>query len=142
MARPLQSCLCVFGFCYDEAADLPWEGIKPGTPWSDPAIYATTSPMTYINQARTPTLIQHGEFDRRVPIANAFELYQGLQDVGVPAKLVVYKGFGHGITKPKEQLAATWHNWQWFSKYIWGEDVAMPADGETITATMPQSDKL
>ena len=112
------------------------------TPWSDPAIYATTSPMTYINQARTPTLIQHGELDRRVPIANAYELFQGLQDVGVPARLVVYKGFGHGITKPKEQLAATWHNWQWFSKYIWGEDVAMPADGETITATMPQSDKL
>ena len=108
------------------------------TPWSDPAIYATTSPITYIKQARTPTLIQHGELDRRVPIANAYELYQGLQDVGVPAKLVVYKGFGHGITKPKEQLAATWHNWQWFSKYIWSEDVPMPADGEGIATARPQ----
>ena len=108
------------------------------TPWSDPGIYAKTSPMTYINQARTPTLIQHGELDRRVPIANAYELYQGLQDVGVPAKLVVYKGFGHGITKPKEQLAATWHNWQWFSKYIWSEDVPMPADGEGIATARPQ----
>ena len=104
------------------------------TPWSDPAIYATTSPITYVKQATTPTLIQHGELDRRVPISNAYELFQALQDVGVPSKLVVYKGFGHGITKPKEQLAATWHNWQWFSKYIWGEDVALPADGERAVA--------
>ena len=96
------------------------------TPWSDPGISALTSPITTINQAKTPTLIQHGEFDRRVPIANGYELYQGLQDVGVPVKMMVYKGFGHGITKPKERLAATWHNWQWFGKYIWGEELSMP----------------
>ena len=53
------------------------------TPWDDPEIYAKTSPMTYILQAKTPTLIQHGEFDARVPTPNAYELYQGLQDVGV-----------------------------------------------------------
>ncbi len=75
-----------------------------GTPWSDPDIYAKTSPMTHINEASTPTLIQHGELDRRVPTPNAYELYQGLQDVGAPVELVIYKGFGHGITKPKERL--------------------------------------
>ena len=98
------------------------------TPWDDMEIYQKTSPITNIKKARTPTLIQHGELDRRVPIANAYELFQGLQDVGVPAKLIVYKGFGHGISKPKEQLAATWHNWQWFAKYIWGEDVDIPVE--------------
>jgi dipeptidyl aminopeptidase/acylaminoacyl peptidase len=98
------------------------------TPWEDPEIYAKTSPMTFINQASTPTLIQHGEMDRRVPIANAYELYQGLQDVGVDSKLIVYKGFGHGINKPKERLAALWHNWQWFGKYVWGEEIEMPID--------------
>ncbi len=101
------------------------------TPWDDPEVYAKTSPMTFINDARTPTLIQHGEFDRRVPIPNAYELYQGLQDVGVETKLIVYKGFGHGISKPKEQLAATWHNWQWFARYVWGEEVEIPLDLET-----------
>nr|WP_290928674.1 prolyl oligopeptidase family serine peptidase [Haliscomenobacter sp.] len=95
------------------------------TPWGDPEIYRKTSPMTNIKNAKTPTLIQHGEFDRRVPIPNAYELLQGLQDNQVPAKLVVYKGFGHGINKPKERLAALWHNWQWFNKYIWGEEVEM-----------------
>jgi dipeptidyl aminopeptidase/acylaminoacyl peptidase len=98
------------------------------TPWEDSEIYAETSPMTFINDAATPTLIQHGEFDRRVPIPNAYELYQGLQDVGVEARLIVYKGFGHGITKPKERLAATWHNWQWFGEHIWGEAVELPLD--------------
>ncbi|HEX9651782.1 MAG TPA: S9 family peptidase [Cyclobacteriaceae bacterium] len=101
-----------------------------GTPWNDPEIYAKTSPMTTITKASTPTLIQHGEFDRRVPIPNAYELYQGLQDVGVETKLIVYKGFGHGITKPKERLAAVWHNWQWFLKYVWGEEVEIPIEEE------------
>ncbi len=98
------------------------------TPWSDKKIYEKTSPMTNINKAVTPTLIQHGENDRRVPIANAYELFQGLQDVGVETKFIIYKGFGHGITKPKERLAATWHNWQWFGKYIWGEDIEIPVE--------------
>ncbi|HEX3166450.1 MAG TPA: S9 family peptidase [Chitinophagaceae bacterium] len=99
------------------------------TPWNDMDIYLKTSPMTNINKASTPTLIQHGEFDKRVPIPNAYELYRGLQDRGIPSKLVVYKGFGHGINKPKERLAATWHNWQWFNHYVFGEkEEAMELD--------------
>ena len=93
------------------------------TPWDDPEIYAKTSPMTYIQQASTPTLIQHGEFDARVPTPNAYELYQGLQDVGAETQLIIYKGFGHGITKPRERLAAMVHNWEWFARHIWGEAV-------------------
>jgi dipeptidyl aminopeptidase/acylaminoacyl peptidase len=96
------------------------------TPWSDEDIYRKTSPMTYIARAKTPTLIQHGEFDRRVPIANAYELLQGLRDHNVPCELIVYKGFGHGIDKPKERLAAVWHNWQWFNRYLWAEEVELP----------------
>lgn len=95
-------------------------------PWTDPDIYALTSPMTNITQATTPTLIQHGENDRRVPIANAYELYQGLRDMQVDTKLIVYEGFGHGINKPRERLAAVWHNWQWFARHIWEEDVDLP----------------
>jgi dipeptidyl aminopeptidase/acylaminoacyl peptidase len=90
-------------------------------------VYARTSPMTNISKASTPTLIQHGEKDRRVPIANAYELVQGLLDQGVGSKLIVYKGFGHGITKPKERLAATWHNWPWFGKYFWWEKIEITA---------------
>lgn len=96
------------------------------TPWEDPEIYAKTSPMTNINNAKTPTLIQHGEFDNRVPIPNAYQLLQGLRDNDVPVELIVYKGFGHGISKPKERLAAMWHNWKWFARYIWDEELELP----------------
>jgi dipeptidyl aminopeptidase/acylaminoacyl peptidase len=98
------------------------------TPWSDMEVYKKTSPMTNINKAQTPTLIQHGEFDKRVPIPNAYELYRGLQDRGIPSKLIVYKGFGHGINKPRERLAAVWHNWQWFGKYVFGENIDIPVE--------------
>jgi dipeptidyl aminopeptidase/acylaminoacyl peptidase len=90
-------------------------------PAEDPAIYAKTSPMTYIKGAKTPTLIQHGELDRRVPIANAYELRQGLENRGVKVEMVVYKGFGHGITKPKSMRAVMQHNLSWFNHYIWGD---------------------
>ena len=93
------------------------------TPWDDPEIYAKTSPITYVKNARAPTLIQHGATDQRVPPPNAFELYRGLQDVGVPSKLVIYKGFegvGHGPSKPKSSRALMQHNLEWFDKYIWG----------------------
>jgi dipeptidyl aminopeptidase/acylaminoacyl peptidase len=90
-------------------------------PAADPAIYAKTSPMTYIKQAKTPTLIQHGELDRRVPIPNAYELRQGLEDRGVKAEMVVYKGFGHGVNKPKASRAVMQHNLLWFNHYIFGD---------------------
>ena len=90
-------------------------------PAEDPAIYQKTSPMSYIKNARTPTLIQHGELDRRVPIANAYELRQGLEDRGVKVEMVVYKGFGHGITKPKSMRAVMQHNLSWFNHYIWSD---------------------
>ena len=96
------------------------------TPWDDSEIYKKTSPISYIAKARTPTLIQHGENDRRVPIPNAYELRQALEDRGVPVKMVVYKGFGHGITKPKQQRAVMEENEKWFVQYIWGEKPEEP----------------
>jgi dipeptidyl aminopeptidase/acylaminoacyl peptidase len=93
------------------------------TPWDDPEIYAKTSPITYIKQAKTPTLIQHGATDQRVPLPNAFELYHGLQDNHVPTKLIVYQGFGgvgHGPSKPKSNRATMEHNIEWFDQHLFG----------------------
>jgi dipeptidyl aminopeptidase/acylaminoacyl peptidase len=94
------------------------------TPWEDPDIYAKTSPMSYIRQAKTPTLIQHGATDQRVPLPNAYELYQGLQDNNVPSRLIVYQGFGgigHGPTKPKSHRATMEHNLEWFDRFLLGD---------------------
>ena len=94
------------------------------TPWEDAEIYNKTSPIFYVKNAKTPTLIQHGELDKRVPIPNAYELRQALEDRGVPVKMLVYKGFGHGIDKPKQQRAVMEANYEWFSQWIWGEKPA------------------
>ncbi|HZM90101.1 MAG TPA: S9 family peptidase [Blastocatellia bacterium] len=94
------------------------------TPWDDPDIYQKTSPISYVKNAKTPTLIQHGELDKRVPIPNAYQLRQALEDRGVPVKMVVYKGFGHGIDKPKQHRAVLEQNYEWFTQWIWGEKPA------------------
>lgn len=91
------------------------------TPSSDPDIYLKTSPMTTITDAKTPTLIQHGENDTRVPIPNAYELRQGLVDNGVDVEMIVYNGFGHGITKPRSMRAVMQHNLHWFNHYLFDD---------------------
>jgi dipeptidyl aminopeptidase/acylaminoacyl peptidase len=96
------------------------------TPWDDPQIYAKTSPITTIRQAKTPTLIQHGSADHRVPVPDAFELYRGLLDQHVDSRLILYTGFGHGIDKPKSALALLQANLDWFGHFIWNEPI--PAD--------------
>jgi dipeptidyl aminopeptidase/acylaminoacyl peptidase len=90
-------------------------------PVDDPEIYQKTSPISYIKNARTPTLIQHGELDRRVPIANAYELRQALEDKGVRVEMIVYKGFGHGISKPKAMRAVMNHTLSWFNHFLWND---------------------
>jgi len=100
------------------------------TPWDDPEIYAKTSPISTIKQARTPTLIQQGSNDKRVPVPDSYELYRGLQDQNVPSKLIFYTGFGHGINKPKSNLAVLRANLDWFSHYLWGEPI--PTDSPLL----------
>jgi acylaminoacyl-peptidase len=92
-------------------------------PWNDPEIYTKTSPMTYIKSACTPTLIQHGEKDARVPTPNAYELYQGLRDMDVDTELVIFKGMGHSSDQPGINVAIMKQNLMWFSHYILGESM-------------------
>ncbi|MGC2656928.1 MAG: S9 family peptidase [Bryobacteraceae bacterium] len=109
------------------------------TPWDDPAVYAKTSPITTIKQAKTPTLIQQGSNDKRVPVPDSFELYRGLQDQGVTARLILYAGFGHGINKPKSQRALLDANKDWFGFYIWNEPI--PKDSALYGASEVVAEK-
>eukprot|EP01052_Picozoa_sp_SAG31_P005104 SAG31_NODE_220_length_19925_cov_3.630939_3_plen_105_part_00 len=95
--------------------------------------------MTTITNASTPTLIQHGELDLRVPIANGYELCQGLEDNGVPTEMVVYTGYGHGITKPKSVAAVLHHNLVWFDHWIFGpgHDGGEQFDSTKLTTAPP-----
>jgi dipeptidyl aminopeptidase/acylaminoacyl peptidase len=107
------------------------------TPWDDPDIYRKTSPISYIAKAKTPTLIQQGGSDRRVPVAGSFELRQALEDHGVPVKMVIYDGFGHPIDKPKQQRAVMEENENWFDHYIWGDPLAASLTPSATSSAKP-----
>ncbi|MCB2298874.1 prolyl oligopeptidase family serine peptidase [Clostridium tagluense] len=86
-------------------------------------MYAQTSPITYIKSACTPTLIQHGENDARVPTPNVYELYKGLRDMEVDTELVIFKGMGYSSDQPGINVAIMKQNLMWFSHYILGESM-------------------
>jgi dipeptidyl aminopeptidase/acylaminoacyl peptidase len=90
-------------------------------PWNDPIIYQITSPMSGIKSACTPTLIQHGGNDKRVPVSNAYELYRGLQDMGVETELVIFRNMKHSSGRPGTSRALMKQNLIWFCHYILGE---------------------
>ncbi|HFJ9301736.1 MULTISPECIES: prolyl oligopeptidase family serine peptidase [Bacillus] len=93
------------------------------TPWNDPDIYTKTSPMTYIKLACTPTLIQHGEKDARIPVTNAYELYEGLRDMEVDTELIIFKEMAYSSDQPGIHVAIMKQNLMWFSHYILGESM-------------------
>jgi dipeptidyl aminopeptidase/acylaminoacyl peptidase len=91
------------------------------TPWDDPEYYRKTSPLTYVKKARTPTLIQHREFDSTAPPVGAYELYQALKDQNVPVKMIVYKGAGHVPSGLKQFRDVAQQNLDWFRHWLWNE---------------------
>lgn len=94
-----------------------------GSPFRDRELYEKTAPISKIKEAQTPMLIQHGEVDLRVPVANAKELYRGLKEMNVHVELFIYPGMGHPITKPRENRAIMHQNLNWFSHYLLGEEL-------------------
>jgi dipeptidyl aminopeptidase/acylaminoacyl peptidase len=92
-----------------------WFGAEP---WVNFDTYLKHSPMTYVNQVSTPTLILHGENDVRVPLAQAYEFYNALKRRGVPTKMVIYPRSGHGVGEPKLVLDLIQQHLEWLDKYL------------------------
>lgn len=86
--------------------------------WSDPQIYAKHSAMFNVKGVTTPTLIQHGEADIRVPISQGYEFYNALKRQNVPTRMIVLPRQPHGPNEPKMQVAAMQSNLDWFEKYL------------------------
>jgi dipeptidyl aminopeptidase/acylaminoacyl peptidase len=100
--------------------DIPsiFEDYFGGTPWEKPAIYAKNSPIEFITRVKTPTLIQHGEADPRVPVSQGYEYYRALKKLSVPVKMVVYPRMPHGPNEPKFTLQIMQEHLQWAEKYL------------------------
>ncbi|HEY2964565.1 MAG TPA: S9 family peptidase [Pyrinomonadaceae bacterium] len=86
--------------------------------WEALDIYQKHSPMFNVKGVTTPTMIQHGEADIRVPISQGYEFYNALKGQGVPTRMIVLPRQPHGPNEPKMQLAVMNANLEWFDKYI------------------------
>lgn len=88
------------------AAD--WE--FQGRPWSHPQAFERANPARFLGNARTPTLILHGENDARVPFVQAQILYRALADRGTKVAFWAYPREPHGLQEPAhvEHMMATW----------------------------------
>jgi dipeptidyl aminopeptidase/acylaminoacyl peptidase len=89
-----------------------------GQSWEIAELYQKHSPMFNVKGVTTPTMIQQGDADVRVPISQGYELYNALKQQGVPTRMLVLPRQPHGPTEPKMQLAAMKANLEWFEKYI------------------------
>jgi dipeptidyl aminopeptidase/acylaminoacyl peptidase len=86
--------------------------------YDDPAVYAKSSPITFIKQVKTPTLVVVGERDGECPAPQSFEFWHALKTAGVPTELVVYPGEGHSFRDPKNRLDVLRRTLDWFQEYL------------------------
>ncbi len=93
-------------------------------PWEDRELYAKHSAMSYVDKVTTPTLIQHGTEDRRVPISQGEELYTALRSRGVTVEMVKYPRSQHGLSEPKLIRDSMMRNLDWFDRYVMGNAAA------------------
>ncbi len=88
------------------------------SPWDAQELYWDRSPMKYVKNVKTPTMIMHGQVDTRVPIAQAQEFYQALKEQKVPVEFVVYPRENHGFTEPRHQMDRVRRYVKFFAKYL------------------------
>jgi dipeptidyl aminopeptidase/acylaminoacyl peptidase len=74
--------------------------------------------MFRVKGVTTPTLIQHGDRDERVPLSQGQELYNALKRQGCTVQMVVYPRQPHAIEEPKLLLDAMRRNVEWFERYV------------------------
>lgn len=86
--------------------------------WDQMDVYQKHSAMFNVKGVKTPTMIEHGDADIRVPISQGYEFYNALKAQGVPTRMIVLPRQPHGPTEPKMQLAAMQANVEWFEKYL------------------------
>ncbi len=99
--------------------------------WDKPADFARYSPHTAAANFVTPTLVIHGQLDMRVPVNHAFELFNTLQNRGVPSKFVYFPDENHWVLKPQNSLFWYQTKKEWLEKYIGtGARSAAAAGGE------------
>lgn len=103
-------------FYLSDAGDFMIEYWK--RPWENVEGYASHSPLTFAARVTTPLLIQHGENDRRVPIAGAWKFYRALKALGKTVEFDIYPRGGHVLFEPVQEREQMRRNLEWFQRWI------------------------
>jgi dipeptidyl aminopeptidase/acylaminoacyl peptidase len=99
---PAENALVHWNFWHYDDWNLVWE----------------RSPIRYLKNAKTPTLIGHGERDERVHPTQAWELYRALKHVNVPTELIIYPREPHGLRERGHQLHFLNRVLDWYDRYL------------------------
>ena len=98
------------------------EGFLPSyfktDPWNDWSLYDKHSPLRFVQNVKTPVMLQHCEGDQRVPISNAIMFYNALRRRSVPVRMLAMPRQGHGPVEPTMVLKTMQTNVEWFEKQI------------------------
>ena len=86
--------------------------------YDDPAVYAKSSPITFIKNVKTPTLILVGDRDGECPAPQSFEFWHALKTLGVETRLVVYPDEGHMIWQAEHERDVTKRTLEWFEQHL------------------------
>ena len=84
--------------------------------YDDPAVYAKSSPINFIKNVRTPTLVIVGDRDTECPPAQSYEFWHALKTLGVKTEFVLYPGEGHGFRDPQHIRDRFQRVLQWFNE--------------------------
>ncbi len=104
-----------------------------GEYWQDFERVNRNSPHMFAANFNTPTLIIHGALDLRVNVNHGLELFNTLQNRGVPSKLVYFPDENHWVLKPQNSLFWYETNRQWLEQY------SKPGPGAAVEAVQPQA---
>ncbi|HEX3320915.1 MAG TPA: S9 family peptidase [Terriglobales bacterium] len=89
-----------------------------GLPYEKPEGFRKSSPINYVKNAKTPTLILQGDADTIDPLSQSQMLYRALKRYGVATELVVYPREGHGLKEEKHLVDRLNRIEAWFDKYL------------------------
>ena len=86
--------------------------------YDDPQVYAKSSPINFIKNAKTPTLILVGDSDGEVPAPQSYEFWHALKTLGVETQFVVYEHEGHMFASPKHRRDVVERTLAWFDAHL------------------------
>ena len=90
----------------------------PGPPWEHAEHYLKRSPISYVGNISTPTMLITGEVDYRTPISESEQFYQALKLRQVDTALVRIPGASHSINRrPSQMIAQVLNTAGWFEKH-------------------------